>query len=76
MFAVNGMVKECPCADAILEFIHGLTWDEPDNEMHKAATWFLFDSEQAFFVVCLEAGIDAEKLRSHLERCQRATRRE
>ena len=70
-FAANGTVKEGPYADAILQFIHGLTWDEPDNEMHKAALWFLFDSEHAFFVVCLEARIDAEKLRRHLLGCQR-----
>jgi hypothetical protein len=70
-FAANGTVKEGPHADAILEFIHGLTWDEPDREMHRAAIWFLFDSEHAFFVVCAEAGIDAERLRSHLLGCQR-----
>src|SRR5229473_8649984 len=70
-FAANGTVQEGPHADAILEFIHGLTWDEPDNEMHKAATWFLFESEHAFFVACAEAEIDAGKLRSHLLGCQR-----
>jgi len=70
-FAANGLVKEGPHADAILEFIHGLTWDEPDRAMHRAATWFLFDSEQAFFVACSEAGIDAGKLRSHLLGCRR-----
>jgi hypothetical protein len=35
--------------------------------MHKAAVWFLFESEHAFFVVCAEAGIDAGKLRHHLQ---------
>jgi hypothetical protein len=73
-FAANGAVKEGPYADAILQFIHGLTWDEPDNEMHKAALWFLFDSEHAFFVLCLEAGVDAGKLRSHLLECWRFSR--
>jgi len=66
-FAANGTVKEGPYADAILEFVHELTWDEPDREMHKAAVWFLFDSEHAFFVVCAEAGIDAKRLRHHLQ---------
>lgn len=43
---------------------------EPGSPMHRAAMWFLFDSEQAFFIVCAEAGIDAEKLRRHLQLCQ------
>jgi hypothetical protein len=43
---------------------------EPGSPMHRAATWFLFESERAFFVACAEAGIDAEKLRSHLQLCQ------
>jgi integrase len=39
--------------------------------LHKAASWFLLDSEQAFFIMCAEAGIDAGKLRSHLLECRR-----
>ena len=70
-FAANGGVKECPYADAILEFIHDWTWEEPGSGRGRAARWFLFESEQAFFFACLEAGIDAEKLRSHLLSCQR-----
>ncbi len=71
-FAANSMVKEGPYADAILEFVNDLTWEAPESARHRAATWFLFESEQAFFVACSEAGIDAEKLRSHLELCRAA----
>jgi len=69
-FAANGTVKEGPYADAILEFVNNLTWEAPESARHRAATWFLFESERAFFVVCSEAGIDAEKLRTHLELCR------
>jgi len=68
-FAPNGMVKEGPHADAILASIHDLTWQRPDSAGHRAAMWFLFESERAFFVACAEAGVDAEKLRSHLRQC-------
>jgi len=69
-FAVNGTVKEGPYADAIPKFVHYLTLGEPDNPMRQAAEWFLFESERAFFRSCVIAGIDANKLRSHLL-CQR-----
>ena len=69
-FAANGTVKEGPYADAILEFVNDLTWETPESARYKAAKWFLFESEQAFFVACSEAGIDAKKLRSHLLRMQ------
>ncbi len=65
-FAPNGKVKEGPHADAILASIHDLTWQGPDSAGHRAARWLLFESELAFFRACAEAGIDAEKLRSHL----------
>ena len=65
-FAPNGKVKDGPYADAILASIHDLTWREPDSAGHRAARWLLFESELAFFRACAEAGIDAEKLRSHL----------
>ena len=65
-FAANGMVKEGPYADAIIEFIKDWTCEAPETVKHGAAMWFLFDSERAFFVACALAGIDAEKLRSHL----------
>ncbi len=68
-FAVNGAVKDGPYADAILAFIHDETLEEPLSTRHKAAMWFLFESERAFFVACSEAGIDAEELRSHLRQC-------
>ena len=70
-FAANGTVKECAYADAIMAFINDWTWEAPESAKHRAATWFLFVSERAFFVACAEAGIDAEQLRSHLERCRR-----
>jgi hypothetical protein len=70
-FSANGTVKEGPCADAILEFVNNLAWGAPESARHRAATWFLFESGKAFFVACAEAGIDAEKLRSHLELCRR-----
>ena len=69
-FTANGMVKEGPCADAILEFVNDLTWETPESARHRAATWFLFESERSFFVACHEAGIGAEKLRSHLALCR------
>src|SRR6266699_6299360 len=69
-FAVNGAVKDGPYADAILAFIHDETLEEPLSTRHKAAMWFLFESERAFFVACSEAGIDAEELRSHLLKCK------
>jgi hypothetical protein len=45
-------------------------WAEPGSARHRGATWFLFESEKAFFMACLEAGVDAEKLRNHLLKCQ------
>src|SRR5260370_1237571 len=68
-FATDGTVKEGPYAGAILEFVKDWTCEAPESARHRAATWFLFDSEWAFFVACSEAGIDAERLRSHLRRC-------
>ena len=65
-FAANGTVKEGSYADAIIEFIKDWTCEAPETVKHGAAMWFLFDSERAFFVACALAGIDAEKLRSHL----------
>jgi hypothetical protein len=73
-FAANGVVQEGPYSDGILEFVNDLTCAAPESAEHTVATWFLFESEEAFFVVCAEAGIDAGKLRSHLKRCQRSGR--
>jgi|SRR6267154_2630788 len=69
-FAANGAVKEGPYADAILEFIKDWTCEAPESARYRAATWFLFESGRTFFVACSEAGIDAQKLRSHLKRCR------
>ena len=69
-FAANGMVKEGPYADAIIEFIKEWTCEAPESASHRAALWFLLESERAFFVACSEAGIDAEKLRTHLLKCK------
>jgi hypothetical protein len=67
-FAAHNAVKENAYADAILEFMSHM--GDPRSPIHKAAAWFLFDSEQAFFVACSKCGVDAEKLRSHLRLCQ------
>lgn len=69
-FTTNGAVKEGPYADAVIEFIKDWTCEAPESAKHRAATWFLFESERAFFVACAEAGIDAGKLRSHLGRAR------
>ena len=72
-FAANGAVKEGPYADAIIEFIKDWTCEAPESVRQRAAMWFLFQSERAFFVACAEAGIDAGKLRSHIRRCTATT---
>jgi len=68
-FSANGAVKEGPYADAILASIHDSPL-EAESARQRAAQWFLFESERAFFVACSEAGIDAQKLRSHLQSCR------
>jgi hypothetical protein len=70
-FATNGAISDGPYADAVLNFMQDLT-AEPESVQHRAAEWFLFESEKAFFFACSEAGIDAKKLRSHLESCRRS----
>jgi hypothetical protein len=67
-FAAHGAVKDNAYADAILEFMSHM--GEPGTPMHRAAMWFLFQSERAYFVACSRCGVDAEKLRSHLRLCQ------
>jgi hypothetical protein len=69
-FTSNGTVKEGQSAEVILHFIHDIVLEEQASMKHKAAHWFLFESEQAFFFACSEAGIDPEKLRSHLRLCE------
>ena len=66
-FAVDGVVKEGPYADGILGFVSDWTWEARESVRHRAATWFLFESEMAFFRACAEGGIHGERLRSHLE---------
>jgi hypothetical protein len=69
-FAANGGVQDNAYADAILEFLNDETWAEPGSPRHRAATWFLFESERAFFFACSECGIDANRFREHLRKCQ------
>ena len=66
-FATNGKIHDGPCAAAVLKFVQHLACTEPESAQHRSAEWFLFHSEEAFFFACSEAGIDAEKLRSHLK---------
>jgi hypothetical protein len=73
-FAANGAIQEGPYADGILELVHDLAYAAPGSNRHRVATWFIYESEYAFFVVCSEARIDAWKLRTHLERFQRGER--
>ncbi len=56
-------------ADIILEFIHDTVWEEPGSPRCKGAVWFLLESERAYFFACVGAGIDGNKLRSHLRKC-------
>ena len=64
-FGLNGQFKDDCYADAVVGFIVDTTLDS-DTPKYQTARWFLFESEQAFFVICERAGIDAEKLRRHL----------
>lgn len=69
-FSANGAVKEGQPAEVILHFIHDIALEERASMKHEAAHWFLFESQRAFFYACSEAGINAEKLRSHLRLCE------
>jgi hypothetical protein len=66
-FTSNGGLLDIAYADAVVGFIVDSTV-EADTERCKTAVWFLLESEQAFFVICERAGIDAEKLRLHLRK--------
>src|SRR5213083_2032797 len=57
-FASDGAIKDGPCADAILTFMHDLTLREPESAQRKNAVWFLLKSDKAFFFACFEAGVD------------------
>jgi hypothetical protein len=61
----DGSLLDIAYADAVVGFIVDSTL-EADTERCKTAVWFLLEGEQAFFVICERAGIDAEKLRLHL----------
>jgi len=69
-FTPNGSINDGPCADAVLKFVQDLAMEEPGSPKHQVAEWFLLESVRAFFFACSEAGVDAEKLRSHLLKCQ------
>ena len=69
-FAANGEINDGPCAAAVLKYVQDLACTEPESEPHRAAEWFLFKSERAFFFACSDAGIDAENLRCHLKHWQ------
>jgi hypothetical protein len=71
-FAANGGVKDNAYADAILEFLNDHAWAEPDSMRHRAAMWFLFESERAFFLACSECGIDADRFREHIRKTKLA----
>src|SRR5438034_5996777 len=72
-FASDGAIKDGPCADAILTFMHDLTLREPESAQRKNAVWFLLKSDKAFFLACIEAGVDAMKLLSYLLWCHDST---
>lgn len=65
-FTENGEIHDGPCAAAVLKFVQDLACADPESGQRGAAEWFLFKSERAFHFACSEAGIDAEKLRCHL----------
>ncbi len=62
--------KDGVCADFILKCIQDTVFEEPESQRSEGAKWFLLESERAFFFACSEAGIDGEKLRSHLRLCE------
>jgi hypothetical protein len=69
-FAASGTINEGISADMLLEFVQDWTLRQESSARHRAAAWFLFESEQAFFKACSEAGIDAATFREHLRKCQ------
>ena len=73
-FGVNGTCKDNPYADAILDFIDDLDFAEPETVRHRAAAWFLLESEQTFLFACSEAGIDADRLREHVRKIESGER--
>ena len=70
-FGIAGEFVDGLCADIILHFIDATVLEEPYTQQYNAATWFLLASERTYFYVCAEAGIDAVKLRYHLQSAHR-----
>jgi hypothetical protein len=68
-FGIAGQFEDGLYADIILYFIHAAMMEEPESRRFKGAMWLFFESEQTFFFVCDEAGIDAVRLRDHLRNC-------
>jgi hypothetical protein len=68
-FTASTGFKDNLFADIILDLISAAVWEEPESMKYKGAAWFLFESERAFTFACTEAGIDAERLRTHLQLC-------
>jgi hypothetical protein len=69
-FAARGVVNEGLCADMLLAFVHDWMLEPENSTRHRAAEWFLFESEQEFFQTCSEAEVDAETFRKHLHKCR------
>jgi hypothetical protein len=69
-FAASTGFEDNLFADIILDLISDTVWEEPESMRYKGATWCLLESERTFFFACHEAGIDAKKLRCHLQLCR------
>ena len=67
-FAVDGHFTDGVFADVLTEFIQDATLQVPDSDRAMGALWFLLESEIGFFFACDGAGIDAERLREHLQK--------
>jgi len=67
-FGIAGQFEGGLYADIVLYFIHEMMIEEPESHRFNAATWFLLESEKAYFLVCAEAGIDAARLREAVQR--------
>ncbi len=63
--------KDGVCADFILDCIQATVFEEQESPRFQRAQWLSLESERAFYFVCSEAAIDAEKLRNHLGMCER-----
>jgi len=68
-FGIDGQFEDGLYADIVLHFINLTVMEEPESHRFSAAMWFLLESEQTYFFVCDEAGIDARRLRDHVREC-------